>query len=101
MVGKVGRLIIERENDNSMSGDKAAGQNVMEGIQQNSYSEGDGSEGDRREDVRREGNRSTMVGKGGRLIIERENDNSMSGDKAAGQNVMEGIQQNSYSEAVI
>ena len=42
-----------------------------------------------------------MVGKGGRLIIERENDNSMSGDKAAGQNVMEGIQQNSYSEAVI
>ena len=35
-------------------------------------SEGDGSEGDRREDVWREGNRNAMVGKGGRLIGERE-----------------------------
>ena len=32
---------------------------------------------------------------------ERETDNSLPGDKAAGQNVMEGIQRKSYSEAVI
>ena len=32
---------------------------------------------------------------------ERENDNSVPGDKAAGQNVMEGIQRKSYSETVI
>ena len=32
---------------------------------------------------------------------ERETDNSLPGDKAAGQNVMEGIQWKSYSEAVI
>ena len=31
---------------------------------------------------------------------ERETDNSLPGDKAAGQNVMEGIQWKSYSEAV-
>ena len=30
-----------------------------------------------------------------------ENDNSLPGHKAAGQNVMEGIQRRSYSEAVI
>ena len=40
-------------------------------------------------------------GKGDRLMGERETDNSMPGDKAAGQNVMEGIQRKSYSEAVI
>ena len=40
-------------------------------------------------------------GKGDRLMGEREIDNSMPGDKAAGQNVMEGIQQKSYSEVVI
>ena len=32
------------------------------------------------------------IGKGDRLMSERENDNSLPGDKAAGQNVMEGIQ---------
>ena len=31
---------------------------------------------------------------------ERETDNSLPGDKAAGQNVMEGIQRKSYSEVV-
>ncbi|KAI0216655.1 hypothetical protein LSAT2_031353 [Lamellibrachia satsuma] len=35
-------------------------------------------------------------GKGDRLMGERENDNSLPGDKAAGQNVMEGIQWKSY-----
>ena len=32
---------------------------------------------------------------------ERETDNSMPSDKAAGQNVMEGIHRKSYSEAMI
>ena len=32
---------------------------------------------------------------------ERENDNRLPGDKAAGQNVIEGIQRKGYSEAVI
>ena len=32
---------------------------------------------------------------------ERDTDNSLPGDKAAGQNVMEGIHRKSYSEAVI
>ena len=40
-------------------------------------------------------------GKGGRLISEREPDNSLPpSDKAAGLNVMEGIHQKSYSKAV-
>ena len=40
--------------------------------------------------------------KGDRLMSEREPDNSLPpSDKAAGQNVMEGIHQKSYSEAVI
>ena len=43
-----------------------------------------------------------MGGKGDRLMSEREPDNSLSpSDKAAGQNVMEGIHRKSYSEAVI
>ena len=43
-----------------------------------------------------------MGGKGGRLMSEREPDNSLPpSDKAAGQNVMEGIHRKSYSEAVI
>ena len=41
-------------------------------------------------------------GKGDRSMSEREPDNSLSSsDKAAGQNVMEGIHRKSYSEAVI
>ena len=41
-------------------------------------------------------------GKGERLISEREPDNSLPpSDKAAGQNVMEGIHRKRYSEAVI
>ena len=36
-------------------------------------------------------------GKGDSLMGEREPDNSLPGDKAAGQNVMEGIQQKSNS----
>ena len=41
-------------------------------------------------------------GKGDRLMSEREPDNSLPpSDKAAGQNVMEGIHRKSYSEAVI
>ena len=41
-------------------------------------------------------------GKGGRLMSEREPDNSLPpSDKTAGQNVMEGIHRKSYSEAVI
>ena len=40
-------------------------------------------------------------GKGDRLTGERETDNSLPCDKVAGQKVMEGIQQKSYSEAVI
>ena len=40
-------------------------------------------------------------GKGDVLTGERETDNRLPSDKAAGQNVMEGIQRNSYSEAVI
>ena len=41
-------------------------------------------------------------GKGEMLMREREPDNSLPpSDKAAGQNVMEGIHQKSYSEAVI
>ena len=41
-------------------------------------------------------------GKGDRLMTERESDNSLPpSDKAAGQNVMEGIHRKSYSEAVI
>ena len=40
--------------------------------------------------------------KGDRLMSEREPDNSLPpSDKAAGQNVMEGIHRKSYSEAVI
>ena len=40
--------------------------------------------------------------KGDRLMCEREPDNSLPiSDKAAGQNVMEGIHRKSYSEAVI
>ena len=35
------------------------------------------------------------------LMGERETDNKLPSDKAAGQNVMEGIHRNSYSEAVI
>ena len=43
-----------------------------------------------------------MGGKGDRLMSEREPDNSLPpSDKAAGQNVIEGIQRKSYSEAVI
>ena len=42
-----------------------------------------------------------MGGKGDMLTGERETDNRLPSDKAAGQNVMEGIQQKSYSEAVI
>ena len=42
-----------------------------------------------------------MGGKGDRLMGEREIDNSLPGDKAAGQNVTEGIQRKSYSEVVI
>ena len=42
------------------------------------------------------------VGKGDRLMSERESDNSLPpSDKAAGQNVMEGIHRRSFSEAVI
>ena len=41
-------------------------------------------------------------GEGGRLMSEREPDNSLPpSDKDAGQNVMEGIHRKSYSEAVI
>ena len=40
-------------------------------------------------------------GTGDRLVGERETDNSLPDEKAAGQNVMEGIQRKSYSEAVI
>ena len=40
-------------------------------------------------------------GKGDKLMGERETDNSLPSDKAAGQNVTEGIQRKSYSEAVI
>ena len=41
-------------------------------------------------------------GKGDRLMSEREPDNSLPPrDKAAGQNVMEGIHRKSYPEAVI
>ena len=40
-------------------------------------------------------------GKGDMLMGERETDNSLPGDKAAGQNVMEGIQWKSYSETVV
>ena len=40
-------------------------------------------------------------GKGDLLMGERENDNRLPGDKAAGQNVMEGIQREGYSKAVI
>ena len=40
-------------------------------------------------------------GKGDRLMGEREADNSLPSDKAAGQTVMEGIHRKSYSEAVI
>ena len=41
-------------------------------------------------------------GKGDRLMSEREPDNSLPlSDKAAGQNVMEGIHRKSYSKAVI
>ena len=40
-------------------------------------------------------------GKCERLIGEREIDNSLPGDKTAGQNITEGIQQKSYSEVVI
>ena len=43
-----------------------------------------------------------MGGKGDRSMSEREPDNSLlPSDKAAGQNVMEGIHRKSYSEAVI
>ena len=42
-----------------------------------------------------------MGGKGDRLMGERETDNSLPSDKAAGQNVVEGIHRKSYSEAVI
>ncbi|KAI0214537.1 hypothetical protein LSAT2_000378 [Lamellibrachia satsuma] len=43
-----------------------------------------------------------MGGKGDRLMSEREPDNSLPpSDKAAGQNMMEGIHRKSYSEAVI
>ena len=46
--------------------------------------------------------RKEMGGKGDRLMSEREPDNSLPpSDKAAGQNVMEGIHRKSYSEAVI
>ena len=40
-------------------------------------------------------------GKGDMLMGEREIDNSLPGDKAAGQNVTEGIQQKSCSEVVM
>ena len=40
-------------------------------------------------------------GKDERLMGEREIDNSLPGDKTAGQNVTEGIQWKSYSEVVI
>ena len=41
-------------------------------------------------------------GKGDRLMSERESDNGLPPtDKAAGQNVMEGIHRKSYSEVVI
>ena len=40
-------------------------------------------------------------GKGDMLMGESETDNSLPSDKAAGQNVMEGIHRKSYSEAVI
>ena len=40
-------------------------------------------------------------GKGDRLMGEIETNNSLPGDKTAGQNVMEGIQRKSYSEVVI
>ena len=40
--------------------------------------------------------RQETGGKGDRLMGERETDNILPGDKAAGQNVMEGIQQKSY-----
>ena len=42
-----------------------------------------------------------MGGKGDRLMGEREIDNSLPGDKTAGQNVTEGIQKKSYSEVVL
>ena len=43
-----------------------------------------------------------MGGKGDRLMSEKKSDNSLPpNDKAAGQNVMEGIHRKSYSEAVI
>ena len=39
---------------------------------------------------------------GDRLMSERQSDNSLPpSDKAAGQNVMEGVRRNSFSEAVI
>ena len=40
-------------------------------------------------------------GKGDRLMGEREIDNSLPGDNAAGHNVTKGIQRKSYSEVVI
>ena len=40
-------------------------------------------------------------GKADRLMCERKIDNSLPGDKAAGQNVMEGIKRKSYAEVVI
>ena len=40
-------------------------------------------------------------GKGDQLMGKRENDNSLPGDKAAGQNVMEGIQWKSYQFQIL
>ena len=42
-----------------------------------------------------------MGGKGNMLTGERELDNRLPSDKAAGQNVMEGFHRKSYSEAVL
>ena len=49
--GKRGRLMGEREIDNSLPSDKAAGQKVTEGIQRKSYSEGSDRSEEEREGV--------------------------------------------------
>ena len=58
-----------------------------------------------REGVRREDDGSASYPgdgrEGVRLMGERETDNSLPDEKAAGQNVMEGIEKKRYSEAVI
>ena len=98
-----GKVTGHRETGCQEKGRKETGRKEMGGKEMGVGEMGGKAKGMKVSGVKATGEQDSqeMGGKGDRLMGEREIDTSLPGDKAAGQNVMEGIQQKSYSEVVI